>query len=72
MNNLKELPPDHPQRNTPLREIGAEYRNIHRREWQSVAQWNIGVSTYNELGPVWTDHEWRALNTGERLENIER
>jgi hypothetical protein len=59
--NLKALPPEHPLRNTPLREIKAECRNILQRRWLSVVDWKIGLLTFNELPAVWLEcDEWRV------------
>lgn len=52
---LHELPIDHPARNTPLAQIGAEVRNLTSQQWRDLKTWRIGRSTYNELGPVWTE-----------------
>lgn len=58
---LKELPPEHPLRNTPLAQIGAERRNKLNKSWQSVANWKIGKNTFNELAPFWLEtSEWRV------------
>jgi hypothetical protein len=57
--NLAELPIEHPLRNIPLRDINAEYRNNQRKDWQDIAKWKIATSTYNQLGLVWTSHNWR-------------
>jgi hypothetical protein len=59
--DLKRLPYEHPLRNTPLREIKAECRNILQRRWRSVVDWKIGLLTFNELDPVWLEcDEWRV------------
>jgi hypothetical protein len=62
---LAELSPEHPLRNAPLVEIGAEYRWCGGKVptlWRPVRDaYLIAKSTYNELGPAWTQHdEWRA------------
>lgn len=52
---LHTLPYDDLLRNTKLKELGAEVRNKQGKTWRPVATWKIGNSTYNELGPVWTE-----------------
>lgn len=59
---LSELPTDHPLRNRPLGEIGAQVRYIHQTEWQSVEEWNIRTKSYNQLGAIGKNwHEFRAI-----------
>lgn len=54
------LPEDHELRNKPLKEIGAWCKNKQSGPWRDVRDWNIGKSTFNELGAVWLDcNEWR-------------
>lgn len=59
---LDLLPEDHPLRNTPLIEIGAERRWKKGGAWKAVQQhWAIATCTFNYLGAAWTLHdEWRA------------
>ena len=59
--NLKELPTEHPLRNTPLGEIKAEIRNIWQTRWRSIVSLKIAKATFNELEPVWTENaQWRV------------
>ena len=59
---LKNLPKEHPLRNKPLIEIGAEYKRYDSKIWQAVTPpYGIAKKTYNDLGEVWTNwDEWRA------------
>lgn len=59
---LGDLPEDHPNRNWPLAELGAEYRLVGTKAWCAVTPaFGISKVTYNKLGLVWTkDHQWRA------------
>lgn len=60
---LHELPADHPLRNTPLGEIGAEVRNLQSTLWRDLKTWYIGRCTYNQLGDSWTStNEFRAVD----------
>ena len=62
--NLKELPPDHPLRNTPLGQLEAECRNILSTRWRSVKTWKIAKVTFNELGSVWLEcDDWRVVQS---------
>jgi hypothetical protein len=59
--DLKQLPTEHPLRNTPLGEIQAECRNILHTRWRPVATWRIARATFNELDPVWLEcDDWRV------------
>lgn len=58
---LGQLSPGHPLRNTPLKAIQAECRNLHSKNWCPVATWKIGKNTFNELGAAWTEtNEFRV------------
>ncbi len=58
---LHELPAEHPLRTTPLRDIGAQVRNRVQTNWRDCSTWRIGASTYNALGPAWTEtNDFRA------------
>lgn len=60
--NLSKLPPEHPLRNTPLHQIGAEYRNLKKRDFVSVGTIKIHIATYNQLSGPWIEcNEWRCL-----------
>lgn len=54
---LAELPTTHVLRNTPLIDIGA-YFVYHGEKIKRFVKpaWKIARSTYNDLGPAWTDH----------------
>jgi hypothetical protein len=59
--DLKELPEEHPLRNTPLGEIRAEIRHILQTRWRSVVTWKISKNTFNELGSHWLVYnQWRV------------
>lgn len=62
---LAELPVNHRLRNTPLIEIGAEYKRFDSKIWQAVTPpYGIAKKTYNDLALVWTEwDEWRAINS---------
>ena len=62
MKILSELPYDHQLRNTPLIEIGAEYKRFDSKVWQAVTPpYGIAKKCYNDLAPEWTEFdEWRA------------
>lgn len=58
---LHLLPSEHPLRNKPLGEIGAECRNCESTVWRSVATWHISKFTFNQLSIAWTHtNEFRA------------
>ena len=58
---LHTLPVDHPLRNKPLGEIGAEIRHKAFNKWRPIGLWRIGKVNYNTLGTVWLDNnEFRA------------
>jgi len=53
---LNDLPPDHPDRNRSL--LGARYRWQLGKTWREVKPgFGIAQSTYNDLGPAWTDND---------------
>lgn len=60
--DLKSLLTDHPLRNSPLSDIGAEYRFEGAKVWREVKPtFAIAGSTFNALGDVWKDgKDWRA------------
>jgi hypothetical protein len=59
--DLKELPAEHPLRNTPLGQIHAEIRNILQTRWRSVVSWKIAKNTFNELDANWLVYnQWRV------------
>ena len=59
---LAELPIEHPLRNIPLIEIGAEYQIRDSKVWAKVTlPYGIAKKTYNQLGAVWTTWDkWRV------------
>jgi len=59
---LNDLPFEHPLRNTPLIEIGAEYQIKDSKVWAKVTPpYGIANKTFNELGAVWTKWDkWKA------------
>jgi hypothetical protein len=62
MVDLCALDPTHELRNSPLSEIGAEYRPKLCKTWSKVhSRYRIAGCTFNQLGPAWTvKTEWRA------------
>lgn len=50
------LPPDHPLRNTILRDLGAEIRSRGSKLWKEFGTWKLGKATFNEVGEVWTSN----------------
>lgn len=62
--NPKELPEDHPLRNTPLGKLNAKYK-IGERFRPVLPSFGIAGSTWNQLGKVWTQHDWE-LDDGSR------
>lgn len=63
MVELDLLPEEHQLRNTPLGEIGAEYRNVRSNNWLKVEPGRaLGLRTFNTLeGGDWTNFcKWRV------------
>lgn len=65
---LAALPHDHPARNLPLIEIGAQCRWIGAKPgkgWRPVGKtWRIARRSFNDLGSAWTTwDEWRATRS---------
>ncbi|MDP3579108.1 hypothetical protein [Methyloversatilis sp.] len=57
--HLHLLPEEHPLRNTPLIEIGAQRRWKKGGEWKDVQKhWGIANSTYNNLA----EHAWKRYD----------
>ena len=57
--DIKSLPVEHPIRNTPLGKIEAEYR-VGTAWRKCLPSFGIAKVTYNQLGEVWAQHEWRT------------
>lgn len=62
---LDRLHQEHPMRNTPLGEMGAEYRGVRGPYWLPVKPGHgLGLNTFNMLaeegGPWFTFCKWRA------------
>jgi hypothetical protein len=59
--NPARLPVDHPLRLAPLRDIGAQLRNVRSTLWREAGLLQIGQLAYNDLAPdVWhAFNEWR-------------
>lgn len=68
--DLKLLPRDHPARNTPLGDIGAEYLSFLTNEWTKPNR--LSRFTFNELDA--SRLEWRVppLDTAEESGNHSR
>ena len=63
---LNDLPVDHVLRNTPLAEIGAEYRWVKAKTWRRVLpSFRIATVSYNALGEVWTQGWIWRVKTGQ-------
>jgi hypothetical protein len=63
MIRLDTLQPDHPLRNAPLCDIGAQYRWVYSkgRPRPVLRAFGIARNTFNQLGAVWTEqYEWYA------------
>jgi hypothetical protein len=62
MEELKDLPPEHPLRSAPLITIGAFYLPLGAKVWREVfPAFGIANKTFNELGEVWTKWDkWKA------------
>lgn len=62
MTLLATLPVNHPLRNKPLIEIGAQYKRYDSKLWNDVTPpYGIANKTYNQLSNVWTEFdEWRC------------
>jgi hypothetical protein len=63
---LADLPPEHPLRNTPLAEIGAEYQWVNTKtpnQWHRVTKsFTIAKNTFNDLAANWTgSYRWRVV-----------
>lgn len=57
----KLVPKDHFSRTTPLGKLSAEYKI--GSSWRNVLPtFGIAKSTWNDLGDVWTQHEWRITS----------
>ena len=57
----KLVPEDHPCRTTPLGKLTAEYKI--GSSWRKVLPtFGIAKGAWNDLGEVWTQHEWRITN----------
>jgi len=63
MVRLDTLPQDHPLRNIPLCDIGAQYRWVYSKgnPRPVLRAFGIARNAFNELGQVWTkEYEWYA------------
>lgn len=69
---LGNLSIEHVLRNSPLIEIGAEYRGRRSGQWKAVSpKYTIAQKSFNELGEAWTGYDdWRATKT--MMPNAER
>ena len=58
------LTPDHPQANTPMRQLSVEIRNKNSPTWRSIATWKISRSSFNQLRGPWKEYnEFRIAET---------
>lgn len=54
--DLRDLPPDHPKRNTPLKAINPVTRvRGEKTQPKPCGHWKIGGFAYNELAQFWMD-----------------
>lgn len=71
--DLKKLPSDHPLRNTPLIEIGAQYKRPDSKVWQEVTPpYGIAKKTFNSLTGTWLTDDWKATKFSEDWQTDER
>jgi len=59
---LHELPPDHPARNTAIRDLDVRTVCRHTGARRDPRSWKIGGDTYNRLGDTWRNNFDWVLN----------
>lgn len=61
---MTTITPDHPQANTPMRDLNVEIRNKTGQTWRSIATWKISRSSFNQLRGPWKElNEFRIKET---------
>jgi hypothetical protein len=56
------LTPDHPQANTPMRDLNVEIRNNKNPTWRSISTWKISKVSFNDLRGLWKElNEFRVV-----------
>jgi hypothetical protein len=59
---MDTLTPEHPQANTPMRELNVEIRNKTGQAWRSIKTWKISRSSFNQLRGPWKElNEFRVV-----------
>lgn len=59
---LHELPPDHPARNTAIRDLDVRTVCRHTKATRDPRTWKIQADTYNRLGDTWRNNFDWVLN----------
>lgn len=56
---LHELPPDHPARNTAIRDLDVRTVCRHTKATRDPRSWKIQHDTFNRLGDTWRNNfDW--------------
>ena len=58
---LHELPPDHPARNTAIRNLDVRTVCRHTKATRDPRSWKIKNNTYNELNSSWQNNFYFVL-----------
>jgi len=59
---LHELPPDHPARNTAIRDLDVRTVCRHTKATRDPRSWKIQGDTFNRLGDTWRNNFDWVLN----------
>lgn len=59
---LHDLPPDHPARNTAIRDLDVRTVCRHTGAKRDPRTWKIQADTYNRLGDTWRNNFDWVLN----------
>ena len=59
---LHELPPDHPARNTAIRDLDVRTVCRHTKATRDPRTWKIQGDTFNRLGDTWRNNFDWVLN----------
>ena len=60
---LHELPPDHPARNTAIRDLDVRTVCRHTKATRDPRSWKIQGDTFNRLGDTWRNNFDWVLNS---------
>ncbi len=60
---LHELPPDHPARNTAIRNLDVRTVCRHTKATRDPRSWKIQGDTFNRLGDTWRNNFDWVLNS---------